>query len=91
MAKFRFIGQYTGGRESISCHGVTFYGNEPADVDGEEALRRLSGNTDFEEVKGKTSPPDIDGDGAPGGSPKGLMSTAAVGARKKRAARKAAK
>lgn len=86
MAKFRFIGQYTNGHECITTHGVTFHGNEPAEVDGEEALRRLRGNADFEEVKGKTNPPDIDGDGVPGGSPKGLMATAAVGARRKRRA-----
>lgn len=89
MCRFRFIGQYTNGHECISTHGVTFHGNEPEDVTDPEAIRRLSGNTDFEEVKGKTNPPDIDGDGEPGGSPKGLMATAAVGARKKRQARKA--
>lgn len=89
MPRFRFIGQYTGASESISCHGATFEGREPSEVESEEGVRRLRGNSDFEEVKAKTNPPDIDGDGEPGGSPKGLMATAAVGARRKRKAKAA--
>jgi hypothetical protein len=48
--RFRFIGQYTNGRTSITTHGVTFEGNEPAEVTDKEAIRRLSGNVEFEEV-----------------------------------------
>lgn len=50
MARFRFIGTYTGGRDSINASGVIFEGNEPSQVDDAEAIRRLRGNVEFEEV-----------------------------------------
>lgn len=70
MPHFRFIGLYTNGHESITAHGVTFHGNEPAEVTGEEGVRRLRGNVDFEEVDGPGTF-DHDGDGRPGGSKPG--------------------
>jgi hypothetical protein len=52
--KFRFIGTYTNGHTSISACGYRFEGHEPTDVDGEEALRRLSGSVEFERVEDVT-------------------------------------
>ncbi len=54
MKLFKFIGAHTGGRESITCHGTTFYGNEPAEVTDEDGIRRLSANPEFEAVDGRT-------------------------------------
>jgi hypothetical protein len=62
--KFRFIGTYTNGHTSISACGFRFDGHEPTDVDGAEAIRRLSGSVEFEVVH----PLDHDGDGEKGGS-----------------------
>jgi hypothetical protein len=50
--RFRFIGQYTNGHTSNTAHGVTFEGHEPAEVTDAEAVRRLSGNPEFEAVAG---------------------------------------
>lgn len=61
---FKFIGRYTNGHTSINASGVVFEGNEPADVTDPEAIRRLSGNPEFEAV----DPLDHDGDGEKGGS-----------------------
>lgn len=49
--KFRFIGQYTNGHTSIFSNGVTFVGREPSETDDPEAMRRLSNNIEFEEVR----------------------------------------
>lgn len=47
---FRFIGQYTNGRTSITMNGVTFDGHEPVNVP--EALAfRFAGNIEFEAVE----------------------------------------
>lgn len=51
--RFRFIGKHSGGRTSITVFGVTFDGVEPAEVEDPEAIRRLSGNREFETVKGR--------------------------------------
>lgn len=67
MAEFRFIGQYTGDRDSINASGVVFEGREPSKVDAADAIRRLRNNPEFEEV-GKRDPLDHDGDGKKGGS-----------------------
>ena len=48
--KFRFIGEYTNGHTSINSSGVTFVGREPSEVTDPEAIRRLTGNIEFEEV-----------------------------------------
>lgn len=53
--KFRFVGEYTGGRDSITMrrgddYSVTFHGNEPTEVDDEDTIRRLSSNPDFKAV-----------------------------------------
>lgn len=48
---FRFIGQYTNGRTSVASCGVTFNGREPSGVTDAEAIRRLSGNIEFEAVR----------------------------------------
>lgn len=55
----RFTGTYTGGRTSITLCGVTFTGREPAEVSGEEALRRLSTHPEFEGVTAFVAPPEI--------------------------------
>jgi hypothetical protein len=56
--KFRFIGTYTNGHTSISACGFRFDGHEPTDVDGAEAIRRLSGSVEFEVVQKGGSLPD---------------------------------
>lgn len=48
---FRFTGQYTGGRTSVASCGVVFHGREPSDVTAPDAIRRLSGNPEFEAVQ----------------------------------------
>ena len=54
---FRFIGRYTNGHTSISACGVTFEGNEPADVTEPEGIRRLSQNIEFEAVEAAPEAP----------------------------------
>lgn len=61
---FKFIGRYTNGHTSINASGVVFEGREPANVTEADAIRRISGNPEFEEVH----PLDHDGDGEKGGS-----------------------
>lgn len=61
---FKFIGRYTNGQTTINACGVTFEGDDPAEVTDTEAIRRLSGNPEFAEV----DPLDHDGDGEKGGS-----------------------
>ncbi|HJQ15930.1 MAG TPA: hypothetical protein VJ859_02930 [Allosphingosinicella sp.] len=71
--KFRFTGRYTNGHTSINvggsdeAGGVTFHGDEPAEVKNEGLIERLSKHPEFEAV-GKLPQLDHDGDGAPGGS-----------------------
>ena len=51
--KFRFIGQYTNGHTTINVggeHGATFEGNEPAEIEDVELIRRLTNNPEFESV-----------------------------------------
>ena len=59
----KFIGLYTGGRNTITYGGVTFEGYEPAEVSDPVLAQRLLGS-EFEEV----DPLDHDGDGEKGGS-----------------------
>lgn len=47
---FRFKGDYTGKRTSITLFGVTFEGREPADVTDADGIRRLSNHPEFEVV-----------------------------------------
>lgn len=55
--KLRFIGKYTGGRNTISYPPYTFVGHEPTVVDARTGMgRRLSHNPEFEEVEDKTPP-----------------------------------
>lgn len=61
--KFRFIGKYTNGHTSVFSNGVTFFGREPSEAEGEAALR-LARHPEFVEVH----PLDHDGDGEKGGS-----------------------
>lgn len=60
--KFRFVGKYTGDRNSITMNGpevngvrpsATFTENEPTEVDDDDLCRRLSNNPDFKEVHGR--------------------------------------
>jgi hypothetical protein len=62
---FRFIGQYTHGRNTINM-GVLFEGREPSFVEDAELARRLANNLEFEMVE--AHPLDHDGDGEKGGS-----------------------
>ncbi|MGL5737086.1 MAG: hypothetical protein ACRCYS_19665 [Beijerinckiaceae bacterium] len=48
---FRFIGTYTGARNSITVFGVTFEGHEPAEVTDLDGIRRLSAHPEFERVE----------------------------------------
>lgn len=47
---FRFKGDYTGKRTSITLFGVTFEGREPADVTDADGIRRLTTHPEFEQV-----------------------------------------
>lgn len=68
---FRFKGDYTGKRTSITLFGVTFEGREPADVTDEDGIRRLSTHPEFEAVLGPPLPePHEDGFSAPVEPPK---------------------
>ena len=62
--RFRFIGQYTNGHDSINLGSVVFEGREIAEVDCHELVRRLTNNPEFEAIH----PLDHDGDGVKGGS-----------------------
>jgi hypothetical protein len=55
MAKFKYVGQYAAGRNSMSSNGVTFTGNDPADVP-DDLAHRYRNNADFEEVGGTKNP-----------------------------------
>ena len=58
---FRFKGDYTGKRTSITLFGVTFEGREPADVTDEDGIRRLSNHPEFEQVtKAVTPDPELE-------------------------------
>lgn len=48
---FRFIGKYTNGRTSIATMGHVFVGHEPTQVEGAEAIRRLTNHVEFEAVE----------------------------------------
>ncbi len=50
--RLRFIGQYTGGRSSITLGGVTFHGREPCDVPDFLAVK-LMRHPEFTTVKGR--------------------------------------
>ncbi len=51
--KFRFIGDYTGGRSSIGILGHHFHGREATEVDDEEIAARFKRHPEFEEAKGR--------------------------------------
>ena len=53
---FRFKGDYTGKRTSITLFGVTFEGREPADVTDADGIRRLSNHPEFEQVTKAVTP-----------------------------------
>lgn len=53
---FRFKGDYTGKRTSITLFGVTFEGREPADVTNADGIRRLSNHPEFEPVANTIAP-----------------------------------
>lgn len=54
--KFKFIGKYTGDRESVNVGGpaekggVMFFGREAANVENDELVRRLSNNPEFQKA-----------------------------------------
>lgn len=49
----RFIGQYTGGRGSITLEGVTFTGRDASEVDADSRLVR---HPEFEAVEALAAP-----------------------------------
>lgn len=54
--KFKFVGQYTGDRDSIAIYGVTFNGREPSEVSDAHAIEALSRSVgEFEAVKAPNS------------------------------------
>lgn len=59
---FRFKGDYTGKRTSITLFGVTFEGREPADVTDADGIRRLSNHPEFEKVTKAVIPLGLRGD-----------------------------
>jgi hypothetical protein len=62
--KFRFLGNYTGDRDSITMGGVTFHDRAPSDVTDPDLIERLKKNPEFHAVHAL----DHDGDGKKGGS-----------------------
>ena len=63
--QLKFIGEYTGGRSSITMGEYTFEGREALEVDTKTDMgRRLAGNPDFEVIGAL----DHDANGQPGGS-----------------------
>lgn len=65
MPLLKFIGTYTGGRETLEMGPYLFVGREPVEVDASDPIgARLLKNPDFEAFH----PLDHDGDGKPGGS-----------------------
>lgn len=58
--KFRFIGTYTGGHDSINACGVVFHGRDPSEVTDSEAIRRLSNHIEFEAVHAPVADPVAD-------------------------------
>lgn len=56
--KFRFVGQYTNGRDSITILGVRFDGREPSEASGETA-ERLARHPEFEIVEDEPEIPVI--------------------------------
>ncbi len=63
--KFRFIGTYTGGHDSINACGVVFHGRNPSEVTDSEATRRLSNHIEFEAVYAPAVAPEPTPDSAP--------------------------
>jgi len=62
--RFRFIGQHTNGRTSITYADAVFEGSNPATVTDPDMIRRLRTHPEFEIIH----PLDHDGDGELGGS-----------------------
>jgi hypothetical protein len=63
--KFRFVGKYTGGAESITMFGpevdgkrpsVTFHERSATEVKDKDLVERLSKNPEFKEVGAKDDP-----------------------------------
>jgi hypothetical protein len=51
MAKFRFVGEYTHDRDSITMNGVEFVGRKATEVP-DDTVERFRNNIEFEEVTG---------------------------------------
>lgn len=54
--KFRFIGTYTGDRDSINAGGVVFHDRAASEVTDAELVRRLKNNPEFEAVAASGEP-----------------------------------
>jgi hypothetical protein len=54
--KFRFLGNYTGDRDSITMGGVTFHDRDAAEVSDQDLIRRLKNNPEFHAVAGHAEP-----------------------------------
>lgn len=54
---FKFVGQYTNGHTSITMYGVTFNGDEPAEVTDPTACASLAASVgEFEAVEAENPP-----------------------------------
>jgi len=51
--RFRFVGEYTNGREEITVRGITFHGHDPKDVEDKAVIDHLRGHSEFETVTGR--------------------------------------
>lgn len=58
--RFRFTGEYTGGRNSVSIRGVTFNGYDPTEVADEAVVEQLKRHPEVETVTGR--PPKVSED-----------------------------
>lgn len=68
---FRFKGDYTGKRTSITLFGVTFEGREPREVTDADGIRRLSNHPEFERVTKAVAPVAVEAPVEPVAKPRG--------------------
>lgn len=59
--RFKFTGDYTNGRKTITMHGVTFEGDKPTNVD-DALIEKFKAHREFEAVKGRPVKEADDGD-----------------------------
>ena len=59
--RFKFIGDYTNGRNTITMHGVTFEGDTPVNVD-DALVDKFKAHREFKAVTGRAAKEADDGD-----------------------------